>query len=380
MRVLLMGQTGLDKKGYLEALNAVCVRHGSEVGHVFNVGDMMYDLSRAQGRTVPQGKILDLPLPELRLLRRLAFEAIVRESSGAQNVLVNSHSVFRWNSQLFSAIDLSEVKAFAPDMVITIIDDVDAIKLRLDSLKGHSQLPRDVNYTLKDIIVWREEEVLVSDLLASVLEVPHFVMGAWLEPGITVAPQQPLYRLIFQADTKRAYASYPISGARNKAVVWNRVNQFRKLVHTNLTAFDPLSIDERRLAGILTGALSADPGADTISIDVRGEPLDLPVREVQEVLPDIEGQIVARDYKLIDQSDAVVAYFPRDEDGSPIIAGGVQSEIEHAAAATKEIVIVWEADREPTPFIGLRVDYRLGSLTELEAFLPDWSHRKLDLL
>ena len=368
MRALFMGQTGLDKKGYLDRLTALCGSHGLGIDNLFNIGDMMYELSRRSGKPVPPGKILDLPLPELRLLRRLSFEEIAHTTTDSHNVLVNSHSVFRWNSQLFSAIDVEEVEAFRPDMVITLIDDIDAIKLRLDFLKQHDQLPVDVNYTLKDIIVWREEEMLVSELLASVLQVPHYVVGMWVEPEVSPEPELAVFNLMFRPWKKRAYVSYPITAARAKPPVWERVVKFRHLAQSYLTVFDPLSIDEKRLEG----ALALDRGATTVAADVRGRPVELATKEIAEVLPDIDGQIVARDYKLIDQAQVIVAYFPRDDDGSPVIAGGVQSELEHAAASTKEILVLWEADRDPTPFIKLKSDHRFGSLEELESFLKDW--------
>ena len=50
-------------------------------------------------------------------------------------------------------------------------------------------------------------------------------------------------------------------------------------------------------------------------------------RTLELIADDIDGQIVARDFKLIDQSDMILIYFPQDVDGRPIIAGGVQSEL-----------------------------------------------------
>jgi adenylate kinase len=367
-----MGQTGLDKSGYLERLTAICGSHGEIIDNVFNVGDMMYELSHHSGKPVPAGKILDLPMPELRLLRQLSFEKIIQGSVGSQNILVNSHSVFRWNGQLFSAISIPEVQAFRPDIVVTLIEDIDAIKLRLDLLKQNDQLPGNVNYTLKDIIVWREEEMLVSEMLASVLQVPHYVVGMWVDPEVSPNPETTLFSLMFQPWKKKAYVSYPISAAKGNNLIWERVLKFRNLVHRYLTVFDPLSIDEKRLEGAMKRSLALLPTTSRLTVDVRGNPLELDTKEISEVLPDIDGQIVARDYKLVDQAQVIIAYFPRDNDGSPIIAGGVQSELEHAAASPKEILVVWEADRDPTPFIKLKSDHRFGSLEELESFLKEW--------
>ena len=95
----------------------------------------------------------------------------------------------------------------------------------------------------------------------------------------------------------------------------------------------------------------------------------LDFNEIEEAIPDIDGQIVARDYKLVDQADVIVAYFPADANDNPLIAAGVQSEIEHATAFTKEVIVVWEASRDPTPFIHQRVDRRFSTLGELREYL-----------
>ena len=65
----------------------------------------------------------------------------------------------------------------------------------------------------------------------------------------------------------------------------------------------------------------------------------------------------------------IVAYIPLDTDGSPLIAGGVQSELEYASASTKEVLVVWEASKEPTPFIHQRADKVFSSVAELESHL-----------
>ena len=374
MRVLFMGQTGMNKGHHLRELRGLCASRGKTVDGVFNVGDLMYEESLKAGNPpIREGKILDLPLAQLAVLRRLAFTRITNECSSMENVFVNSHGVFRWNNQLFRAFELSELEGFSPDMIITLVDDVEAIKLRLDRLKVDSMLPTDTTYSLQDLLVWREEEILASEMLASVLKVPHYVLGVWLDPGITSHPLEVGYRLIFEGWRKRAYISYPISDAQGKPEVWEQVGQFRKLVMSCLTAFDPLMISEKGLRRMMLSQIAEDAGARDLTCEVRGEPLRLSLKEIEDALPYIDGQIVARDFKLIDQAEMIVAYFPKDTDGSPLIAGGVQSEIEHAAASTKDVVVLWEGARDPTPFIGTRVDRRFSTMDELGRFLKEVS-------
>lgn len=201
------------------------------------------------------------------------------------------------------------------------------------------------------------------------------MLGLALDSAVSDYPLEVAHRLLFQRWKKRAYVSYPISDAQSKPRVWRQVGNFRRLVRQHLTAFDPLMIDEKRLQGLLAEQRPTGAARQHLVCEVRGRRVKLSRAEVEGALADIDGQIVARDYKLIDQAEMVVAYFPRDLDGGPLIAAGVQSEIEHAAASTKQVVIVWESQRDPTPFIGKKVDVRLSTLAELERFLGELNQR-----
>ncbi len=369
VRALFMGQTGLAKKSQLDSLAQLCARRGKPIDMVFSVGDIMYEESLIAGKPLQAGKILDIPLAELGILRRLAFTRITYKSSTSNHVFVGSHGVFRWNNQLFKAFELQELQEMNPDLIITLIDDVESVKLRLDDLREGGQLPSSTSYSLKDLLVWREEEILASEMVASVLGVPHYVLGVCLEPEVASEPLEVAYNLMFQPRKRLAYISYPISDAQSKKDIWQKVVQFRKLSRSYLTAFDPLMISEKRLQGIMQAELKQHPDATELVCDVRGRELKLSIDEIAAVMPDIDGQTVSRDYKLLDQSELIVAYFPLDTDGGPLIAGGVQSEIEHASASTKEVVIVWEPSRTPTPFIRQKADVLLTSLDELDEHL-----------
>lgn len=375
MRVLFTGQTGIDKKGQLQTLRDYCAQKGTDIDAVFNIGDIMYEESQRSGTPLQEGKILDLPLAQLGALRRAAFTKIRYESSAMQNVFVNSHAVFRWNNRLFRAFELPEIQEFNPEIVVTLIDDVEAVKLRLDEFKGSGSLPLDATYGLKDLMVWREEETLASEILASVLGVPHYVMGVSIESEVSPNPLEVVFHLMFEPWKRKAYISYPISDAQAKPRIWENVTRYRKLARSYLTAFDPLMISEKRLPDLMRQRKQQDPEATDLECTVLGKTVLLNLQEIEAIADDIDGQVVARDYRLIDQSEMIVAYFPVDTDGSPLIAGGVQSELEHAAASTKEIVIVWEASRDPTPFIEQKADKRFASLSELESYLQIISQR-----
>ena len=56
-------------------------------------------------------------------------------------------------------------------------------------------------------------------------------------------------------------------------------------------------------------------------------------------------QTVARDYKLIKQSDLVVVYYP-----TTVLSAGVISEMIYAVANGKQVFAVWLPPTEPSPF------------------------------
>ena len=75
------------------------------------------------------------------------------------------------------------------------------------------------------------------------------------------------------------------------------------------------------------------------------------VAEITAIARDIDGQIYARDFKLIDQSDMIVSFIPQLADGRPGLSSGVERELQHAFEGTKEVYIIWRPKSEPSPFI-----------------------------
>ena len=160
MRVVMTGQIGMDKKRYLEAVGQIAGERGSPI-EMFNVGNMMYQ----ESPDVRKGRILDLPLSRLQTLRRAAFKDIISETRPVEahpNVLINTHATFRWRHGLFSAYDFDQMKQAAPNMLICLMDNIEVVHHRL-----HQE--HDIDATLKDCMVWREEEILATELLAQAL-------------------------------------------------------------------------------------------------------------------------------------------------------------------------------------------------------------------
>ena len=92
-------------------------------------------------------------------------------------------------------------------------------------------------------------------------------------------------------------------------------------------------------------------GEDTITLRVNGRDITFSVGEVTGVARDIDGQIYARDFKLIDQSDMIVSYIPELPGGIPGLSSGVERELQLAFEGTKEVYVIWRPKKDPSPFI-----------------------------
>ncbi len=335
VRIVVTGQVGVDKRPFLEKVVDIARRHGQEL-HLVNVGDRMY----TEAPDVVHGRILDLPLGRLNTLRRSVFKDILSLASRDVNVLVNTHATFRWKHGLFPAFDHDQMQQLDADLYITLVDNADAVQERLT--RDH-----DVQHSLKDLLVWREEEILATEVMATIYR-GH---GSFyiFSRGQENTPALMLYRLIFEPQRKKVYPSFPMTHVMDLPEVLAEIEAFRAMLADHFITFDPGDVDEKRL--ILDAAEAAKRGEKSFRVNVWGRTISFDVLEVMGVAGDIDGQIYARDFKLIDQSDMIVSYIPELPDGRPGLSSGVERELQHAHEATKEVYVIWRAKAEPSPFI-----------------------------
>lgn len=334
-RVVVTGQVGVDKKPFIEQLARLAESRGQPIRR-FHVGDLMY----AEARDVRPGRILDLPLARLAALRRSVFKDILAEVDEHDTVIVNTHASFRWKHGLFVAFDPDQMLALDADIYITLVDNVDAIHERL--AREH-----DVIHSLKDIMVWREEEILATEVLANIVRGHgHFFV---LSRGIGDGTLESLYRIIFKPQTKRVYPSFPMTHVMDMPDTLAEIDAFRAAIAEHFITFDPGDMDEKRLLADAAEAMKA--GRSKFSLNVHDREIEFDVAEVTGVARDIDAQIYARDFKLIDQSDMIVSFIPELPGGKPGLSSGVERELQHAFEGTKEVYVVWQPKVEPSPFV-----------------------------
>ena len=360
MIIVVTGTVGIDKKSYLAKLCRLAGENGNEVT-ICNVGDMMY----SEAPDIPAGKILDIPLKRLHLLRRSVFKDIIAKSKKAVNLIVNTHATFRWRHGLFPAVDFDQMRQLNADMYICLIDGVTAVHTRLNY--EHS-----TEHTLKDLMVWREEEILGTEMLCKGIneKTPFYC----LTRGAKEETVETFYRIVFEGQLKKAYLSYPMTIVVDMEDVKEQIDEFRKLMKKHFTCFDPGDLEESFLPHL--AAEAAQDGLDFVETTTLGEKVRLDLEQVRQIERDINSQTYARDFLLIDQSDMIISFIPTMADGKAAISSGVERELQHAHEAAKEVYVIWTAEQSPSVFVTQTATKVFKNINEAEKFFKDKGYAK----
>jgi len=335
MRAFVTGQVGVDKGPYLEAVKSLALKAGYDL-EVCHVGRMMYQ----EAPDVPVGRILNIPISRLNSLRRAVFKEIIRTADRHEHLLVNTHATFRWRHGLFAAFDFDQIKALNPDVFITLLDNAESVHQRL--VKDH-----DIDHSLKDIMVWREEELLATEIIANIMRgYGHFYM---ISRGRNVPTVQTIYRLMFEREKKKVYLSFPMSHVMDLPQTLAEIDRFKAAINDHFITFDPADVDEFVLH--TTAVKAMQEGRTTIEVQSAEGPITLKTADVAQISGDIMGQIYARDFKMIDQSDMIISLVPELPSGKPALSSGVERELHHAYEGGKEVYVIWTCRGMPSPFI-----------------------------
>jgi len=376
MRVVCTGQSGLNKVTFLQHLQQFAQEQGKDV-RIYDVGKL---LCREAG--VDPDAVLNLRLPHLECLRRRVHRSILDDlaESKPDHSILCTHAAFRWQFGLFLAISPEDLVQFEPDVFITLIDDVDAIRLELD--RRRQEHPERPLLTLLDILYWREEEIDITQLCARFLssngrEIDSFIVPKMHQVKAHDGTLEILnentrlfYRLMLERDIrKRVYISFPVSQVMQDRQVWDEIKGYRGSLREDFIITDPLDIGEGELRTHYESALQLGTIENgEFTYEVRGEQLHVREDEVRLAMDVIEEQINARDYRLVDQNEFVFAFLPLLKKGSPAGSWGVNAELSHAHDTGKQTFIVCENPRSLGPFKRMATRFFTSVEEALETF------------
>lgn len=360
MKIVVSGMVGLDKKDYLEEVCDYACRQGKDI-LLCNVGDRMY----AEAPDVPPGRILDISRERLHSLRRSVFKDILAQARTHEHVIVNTHATFRWRHGLFPAFDFFQIRAMKPDLFICIIDSAERLHVRLK--KDHRS-----QHTLKDLLVWREEEILGTQMMQQGTrpESPFYCLARGLHKNTV----ETFYRLAFESQRPRAYLSFPMTHVAGLPDVIAEIDRFRETMKEIFTCFDPGDLEEAYLPYYAKKA--KQEGHKTIEVEALGQKVNFDVEEVLQIETDINSQIYARDFMLIDQSEMIISFVPALPDGMPALSSGVERELQHAHETAKQVYVIWIPKKAPSVFVTQTASRVFFSAQEaLEFFRKEYGGR-----
>jgi hypothetical protein len=204
-----------------------------------------------------------------------------------------------------------------------------------------------IDHTLKDLMVWREEEIIGTDMLRRGVgdNIPFYCLGR----GNQEDTVETFYDLLFARDKQKAYLSFPMTAVMGQPAIQAEIDAFRKQMNSILVCFDPVDVEDAHLPQLAQEA--RDRGSDTVELIVQGNRVNLSCAEILQIERDINSQTYARDFLLIDQADMIISFIPAGTDGRASISSGVERELQHAHEAGKEVYVIWTAQQRPSVFV-----------------------------
>lgn len=400
MRALVFGQSGLDKAAYLAEVLKTARAQGKDF-KVLSVGDRMREIDPEHRD--PQ-LFPSLSPGERELLRGQALKAILNEVKASPDVdyVLCAHAVFKLSTGLIPAAGgMDLLSEFNPDVIFVIIDDLHYTHRRLQGSPYE-------DLALGHVLDWRDAEILQGRIVAQNLfdgrtRDGFFVLARGHHPKM-------MFRLLYERESRlRIYASFAITSATPEQRA--EIAAFKKRLGEKYIVFDPYKISERGIFALAEAQVEemAEKSRDVESIgtayaallgelrklglrpeitlqdqfsatevlpgmldltfrpgenerglredprdDAMFDPFVFQLQELASLKPVVDGQIISRDYLLIDQSDVVCALVPMSKVGGKAeISAGSQSELTYANLTAKDRFVLWTGKKTAlSPFVG----------------------------
>ncbi len=324
------GISGSERLQYLHEVSTI-----SKQLEIVDVGELMFKKSETLGITIPEGKILDMDPLALDYLRAVTFEDILRKANNVRSrngvLAISTHACFRWKKHLTHAFNFYYLNQIDPDVYINIVDNVHYIWAKLEESQWRGRL------SLKDILVWRDEEAFITRILAEYRRKPFYLVSRREDPGILKAIIYDVEKAIRDGrkPLPKAYLSYPITYVKGNEDFMKSKEEIKKVLReSGIVLFDPIAIEEMDIVGAAIEAKKKKQNHIELEIDDKIHRLK--IEDVLNAAEDIKDQIVVRDYQLINQSDMIVVYYP-----ITTLSPGVLSEINYGFTHNKEVYAIF---------------------------------------
>jgi adenylate kinase len=227
--VFVTGISGSGVDRYLTAVLREAEKHGHKA-ELHDIGHMMRKFAEDDDPDVRWEWILDADERALRNLRALAFQQLTYEIGSKPDALhvVDLHLSFRWKAYLMKEFEPHVLEEFRPLVrcFINVISDLPDVQGRL---KRTSWGEREI----LELLIWRDEELFLTDLFAGACGRVSSIAIAEAEP-----PTE-LEKIIWHPETPRVYLSFPITNIKDDVEARKEIEVFRDRIRDFLIVFDP---------------------------------------------------------------------------------------------------------------------------------------------
>lgn len=419
MRVLFLGTTGLKKNSVLSKIADIALKEKFELKTGIKHQDanrhiQIFDVDERIKHNLGKGysSFMDDHVREqqkelwIKEINKILKEI---EQAKTEHVFLSIHGTYYRYNNFFSMFDMSILARFKPTIIITLIDDIYDVSQKVT--EKEQEYKTNSSCTLSEALSWRTVEILMGDNLSEHLfinpetacldekdidkvpdnlkwvfseKIPHFVIAVKHNSRM-------LYQLLFQRKKLQLYASFPITSTRFEKAKIDEINNFKAKLEEKYTVFDPATIDEIIVLNksklvkenyekikssemfhkeqndwILLKRLYGDYSRETTLPTFNPE-------EIGNIQDAILKQVEKRDYRMVEQTQGVVAYRPF-WGGRPDPAGGVDAELRTAIKLHKGAFAFHpKEDGDPKLlFTGVEDAERHDDIEKLFAELEKW--------
>ncbi len=358
--------TGPAGSGAYEAVSEAAAGSGGRI-KVLRAFDTMREVALEEhGLEISEQNVLNLLRERLMSIRAEAFRRIAERVESDPGVyLIRTPATFFWGGTVITGLDYSVAEALRPDAFVVVVDDVMSVRERLASDPEWSR----ERFTLRDLAMWRAQETALVKQLAGQLKAEFYVLARNHPPRV-------LRALALEPWRKKAYLSFPITHVppeEEGRFDEERAEFVDELDSLGVVVFDPKTMTEGAILSALEAARMrgvSDPSEPVeVAVEVGGEVrrFEYPYSELEAVAPLVVGQIVVRDFDMIESADMVVVYNPLGV-GSP----GVACEMLYGHRVLgKRVYLIWGGRGMPSPFYTYFADARFSSKGEFLEYMRE---------
>lgn len=348
--ILCTGIDGEAKRGRIQEIidSAPKFYPGTKI-HLYSVGDKMSEVAGA-----PRESLLDDP--RAGEYRKEACKRILKaikqeEERVGQDIiaLIATRACYYHRSVPVRSLDDSH-KRFKPEFCVHVIDDIQDMAANMSIEKRWRTMG------IWDFLRWRDFEMKDTEEWAKGQGIATYILPV-------KEPSKTLLDLLF-ANTIKVYLSFPITHAPKE--MRKKKDEFAMKLRKQFIVFDPLSIMEYDRA-----KKEYEDAVRKYEVSRKQEDKKN-VDELERLKVELGNQTVARDFKIINQSNAIVVYYTTSEvyvedpegetvsfsgqeikikkDEGVFLSAGVINEMVWATINGKKTYAIWSSKKDPSPF------------------------------